>query len=552
MKNHLTGRFIFCFLFNALVLIGLSGYAQEMILPIRKPLLLSGNFGELRATHFHSGIDIRTGGVEGLPVLCVKEGQLVRVSVSPVGYGNALYVEHPDGTTTVYGHLQRFIPAVAAMVRKLQYEQESFRIDEDVRSWQITFRQGDTIAYSGNTGSSGGPHLHFEVRNTRTEHTLNPLHYYSIRDTKAPVVRKLYLYTIGEQETVRMFRQYSPKAGADGGYQLGRIAVPAGRIGIGVFATDFMNDSWNKLGIYRMTLVAGQDTVFTFQMDSCAFDQNTYINAVKDFGYYKQKETVYRCFGNYQEDFLSIRNRRKGYIEVARDSSVRVLLTLTDINRNRSRVSLVLKGTAPYPQSTEEKPLLRYDEAHTLKLPGCRVELPAGALFASIPEYLRKEQDLQTGDSVFVLAEEDTPLFKKARLILDGDFGSRAIICEVDNHNRKYPLETFRTANGLEANIGYLNRYTVLEDVQAPELLYLGKFPDRSLRFRVKDDLSGIAGWRGEVNGKWCLFSYDPRIDLLQCSLTEPVFLPGQVNEVKICVKDKVGNKRQLIVNVKK
>lgn len=123
-------------------MIPLNVLAQQIIQPINKPILLSGNFGELRATHFHSGIDIRTGGVEGLPVICVKEGRLVRVSVSPTGYGQALYIEHPDGTTTVYGHLQRFVSRITEIVRELQYRQESFRIDADFRPFQLFFGKG--------------------------------------------------------------------------------------------------------------------------------------------------------------------------------------------------------------------------------------------------------------------------------------------------------------------------------------------------------------------------------------------------------------------------
>lgn len=551
MKNLAAGKYSTCFLFICLLLIVLDGLSQQMIPPVRGTLLLSGNFGELRATHFHSGIDIRTGGVEGLPVLCVKAGRLARVSVSPVGYGNALYIEHADGTTTVYGHLQRFVPPVAEMVRELQYQHERFRLDQDFRSRDIYFGQGDTIAYSGNSGSSGGPHLHFEIRDTYTEHPLNPLCFYAIRDTKAPQARKLYLYAIDAQERIHRLRQIPLKPEKDGSYRPGRIAVPAGRIGVGVYVTDFMDGSWNKLGIYRLALVAGRDTLFRLHMDSCAFDQNSCIHAVKDFECYGRKETVYRCFGNCQRDCFGIWSRHKGYVEVPRDSSVQVVLTLADINGNRSRVSFVLQGTEKLPETGKNEPVLHYARSHVLELPGCRVELPACALFSSIPEHLRIERDSSAEREIFVLAEEKTPLFKKARLMLDGVFEARSLICELDDSGRRHPVETVRTANGLEAQIGWLGRYTVCEDRQAPELVYWGKFPDRTLRFRTGDDFSGLARWRGEVNGKWCLFAYDPRVNVLQCSLDEPLFLPGQLNEVRVCVEDQAGNKRELLVKVK-
>ena len=334
MEKRRYRKFIRYFLFNWLSLISLNIFAQDMIKPIDRPVLLSGNFGELRATHFHSGIDIRTGGVEGLPVVCVKDGKVVRVSVSPTGYGRALYVEHEDGTTTVYGHLQRFNARITALVRQIQYEQESFKIDEEVRDRQLIFHQGDTIAFSGNTGSSGGPHLHFEVRNTRSEHTLNPLLFYKIRDSRIPVVRGVYLYRESASGCVGLVRRVALKQSANGRYTLGQLNIPAGKIGIAVFVTDYMNDSWNKLGIYRLGVVAGKDTLFAMQMDSCSFDQTCFINEIKDFDCYKKKETVYRCFGNYQGQVMGVKNRNQGWITVGEDSIVPVKIDLKDINRN--------------------------------------------------------------------------------------------------------------------------------------------------------------------------------------------------------------------------
>ena len=162
------------------------------------------------------------------------------------------------------------------------------------------------------------------------------------------------------------------------------------------------------------------------------------------------------------------------------------------------------------------------------------------------------EKDTLTGRDIFVLSEREVPLFHKAHLFLSGDFGVQDLIYEVASDGRKYVVETVHTDAGLKAEINYLSRYAVVKDEQAPEITFLGKFQERALRFRIKDKLSGIKTYRGEVNGKWCLFSYDPRVDLLQCSLEEPVFQKGRINEVRIEAVDRAGNKNELIVKVKK
>lgn len=543
-------RFILYFLFNALALISLNLSAQSLLPPVDRSILLSGNFGELRATHFHSGIDIRTGGVEGWPVRCVQDGRIVRVSVSPTGYGNALYLEHDDGTTTVYGHLQRFDKRVTALVRTLQYARESFQIDEDLRADSLFVHRGDTIAYSGNTGSSGGPHLHFEIRNTLTEHTLNPLLFYRIRDTKAPVVKSLYLYRETEEGCVELIRSVALKNMAAGKYSAGLLSVPEGKVGVAVFALDYMEDSWNKLGIYDLKLVVRGDTVFEMKVDSCSFDQACLVNTLKDFDRYKKNETVYRCFGRYQDQLFGVKNRDGGWIVVKKDSILPVQLFLKDINGNQSSVSLKLKGKeAP---SHRQREVLRYDRDYCLQFPGGTLELRAGCLPASVPKVLRVEKDTLLHTEVFVFAEKDTPLLKKARIFIAGQFEKNTLICELGPAGQKYPLATQWTKEGVTAEIGYLNRYALVQDSLAPEIRFLGKFQDGSLKFRVKDDLAGIATYRGEVNGKWCLFSYDPRKKLMSCRLSEPVFLSGQANEVRLEVIDQVGNRREIKIMHKK
>lgn len=549
MKNRFLVQSVLGLLLNCLALISLNAQQPERVKPIARPISLSGNFGELRATHFHSGIDLRTGGVEGVPVACVRDGRVVRVRVSPVGYGQALYVAHSDGTTTVYGHLQRFCPAVSDVVRRIQYDRQSFAIDEDVSGEGLFFKQGEIMAYSGNSGSSGGPHLHFEVRNTQTERALNPLLFYEIDDKIPPVVKALCLYSVSGQGYVELIGRKQPVLQSAGHYACGQVAVPAGKIGLAFHALDRMDGSLNKLGLYRLQVVCGGDTLFRMEMDSCAFEQAYLINEVKDFNSYKKRETVYRCFGFYQEQMIGVGNKNKGMVEIAPGQSIPVKVYLDDMNGNRSRLFFTLIGGAV--REPDEKELLRYDSAYCLELPGGRLDLLPGCLPYSVLKHPEVEKDDVTGLPVFVLSREEVPLLKKARLHLSGDFSPFTLICEVDGQGRKYPLETSRTVDGLTADIGYLSRYTAIEDRTAPSIIYLGTSPSHEVKFKISDDLSGISEYRGEVNGEWCLFTYDAKNSLFRCSSLEPAFRRDQLNEVRVIVKDKVGNKNEVIVKLK-
>jgi hypothetical protein len=168
-------------------------YAQEIVAPLDIPLFLSGNFGELRNDHFHSGLDFKTQGGTGFPVKSVKGGFISRISVSPYGFGRAVYIDHPDGTTSVYGHLERFNQKIESAVADSQYVKESFAVNLFFSALEFPVKQGEVVAYSGNSGSSGGPHLHFELRNTKSEKTFDPLPYLKnkLKDSRPPEIRSL-------------------------------------------------------------------------------------------------------------------------------------------------------------------------------------------------------------------------------------------------------------------------------------------------------------------------------------------------------------------------
>ncbi len=537
---------------NVMTYNAVQAQTSGMLSPLNVSPLLSGNFGELRATHFHSGIDIKTGGREGLPVRCVEEGRIARIKVSAAGYGNALYVEHPDGKTSVYAHLQRYNKQITAVVRDFQYRYESFEIDEDVREMSLRVHKGDTLAYSGNTGSSGGPHLHFEVRDTRTEAALNPLLFLGIKDKIAPKIRGLYFYWISDQGEVCREKKIVPKTDQQGGYLPFTVTLPAGEVGIGVFVSDAMNDSWNKLGVYRINAVADGKTFFRMTMDTCLFDRNVCVNVLKDFYLYRRsRETVYRTFGEALHQLPGVQVKENGCLILKEGQRMPVEIELADINGNCSRVALTLVGGKR--KIPCRRQMLLKGIPHILQTGKYQLDLDSGALFHSVAVQVKADTltlPVYGKCEVFQVTAEEYPLLSNALLTVFQDSVEQYVVCRLSEKNQAEALPVHYTSEGICTQVRYLGRYTVLKDCIVPEIKYSGVIGQR-LQFTIKDDLSGIAFYRGEINGRWGLFEYDAKTGALSCSLQEPSFVKGR-NEVVLVVRDRVGNVNKKTITIVK
>jgi len=256
--------------------------------PLKIPFLLAGNFAELRPNHFHAGIDIKTQGRTGLPVFAAAEGFISRITISPSGYGKVLYVNHPNGTTTVYGHLERFAGKIEAYAKKNQYEKQSFQIDIEIPEGKLPVAKSEQIAFSGNSGSSAGAHLHFEIRRTDEKILLNPLLFnMPVKDKLKPTVQALIIYPISDDasvsgiqapkrfETILSGNTYQVKANPT-------ISV-YGKIGFGVQAVDLLDGSTNKCGIYSLKLKVDNETIYSFTMDDIPHEDSRYLNSLIDY-----------------------------------------------------------------------------------------------------------------------------------------------------------------------------------------------------------------------------------------------------------------------------
>ena len=264
--------------------------------PLETPLYLSGTFGELRSNHFHSGIDIKTGGTEGKNIYAIADGYVSRIKISTGGYGKAIYITHPNGYVSVYGHLQKYNKQIQEFVTSYQYKKESFTVEIFPEKDRLKINKGDVIAISGNTGSSAGPHLHFEIREEATQHPVNPLLFESlkIKDYYRPKILEIALYPVDEHATINGENDtvfYIVAGWGDEHYLRDNPDVTvSGRISFGIRTYDLMNDIPNKNGVYKIETVLDTTQIFGLKMDEFSFSTTRYINSLIDYGYYKKKK----------------------------------------------------------------------------------------------------------------------------------------------------------------------------------------------------------------------------------------------------------------------
>jgi murein DD-endopeptidase MepM/ murein hydrolase activator NlpD len=556
----------------AFLVIGLSACSQPLepidanyyAAPLKIPFFLAGNFAELRPNHFHAGIDIKTQGRTGLPVFAAAEGTVSRISISPSGYGNALYIDHPNGTTTVYGHLESFAPQIADYIRKIQYEKETFAIDQIVPAGTLPVKKGEQIARSGNAGSSGGPHLHFEIRRTKEEILLNPLLFHMpVKDKIKPLIQSLMVYPVSDDAGVsgKQQPQRFETILTGNSYQLkNKQAIPVwGKIGFGLQTVDLLDGSPNKCGIYSIKLSIDNEVIYSFAMDNLVINETKYINSHLD--YEQAIRTGCRLYRTWLEpgNKLSIYDivEKRGIFKATDNKLHQVKYEVTDAYGNATSLAFTIQSKeTSFTPSDPKGELFKYNRNNYIRNDDIEFSIPEGALYEDVDFiYEKKPGNPKFYSSVFQLHNPYTPLhfacpLRIKAVNLPANLESKVMLAQVDPVSGKIYSATGKYVDGwVEGNIRVLGNYALVVDTQAPKIVSLSiadKKPlkDASkLKFKITDNLSGIETFRGTIDGKWVLFEYDLKNNLISYTFDKSRMQFGKNHALNLEVTDYKGNK---------
>ena len=528
---------------------------NEATPPLDIPLKLSGTFGEFRPTHFHAGLDIKTQGKQGFKVSSIKAGSIRRIRVATTGYGKCLYIQHADGTTSVYAHLKKFAPKIESFIKAYQYEQETFVTQKFLKLGEITVEQGEIIGYSGNTGGSLGPHLHFEIRDTKEETPLNPLQLgFEIPDSIRPIVQELYRYK-KDINGLSAKTQIPLERVNDSVYQADILRL-GGTHAFGIRLFDRQDLSYNRNGIYKATVKVNGSKMFSYTFDKIDFRDGKKIDALIDYiSYHEERIRVQKLFRDLDVDYSFLpKTAPNGFIEFTEGRAYQIEIIVEDYAHNKTYVSFYVEGKTDFPLAekvTMQNPIYP-DKDYLFAFDQHELYIPKNAFYQTIDLKIEEKKD------TLVIAKIALPQRKGFELnvaipeALDSLQRQQLSLAIYDPEEEKEEKKlryvwTAKKDSILQTKYAYPGQYILTKDSLAPTIKPLN-FKDQQwmsnykfLEIVVDDEFSGIKSYRATMNGQWILMEHEPKDNTLIYDFSDIEFDQAQL-DFELEVEDQVGN----------
>ncbi len=532
-----------------------NNYPQDYFSnPLEIPLILSGTFAELRSNHFHSGLDIKTQKRVGLKVKACADGFVSRIKISHYGYGKALYITHPNGYTTVYAHLQKFAPEIEAYIKKQQYEKESYTIELFPSAETLPVTKNSLIAYSGNSGGSGGPHLHFEIRDKK-ERPINPMLFgIEIADTKMPYIKSMYVYPLDENSfvnnsNIKQKLRLIPLKNGD--YTVENIKA-IGNIGFGIETNDRQSLSANSNGVYNISSFVNGAKNFELDFRRFSFSETKHINQLIDYEHYvSQKKRIQKLFkiNNPLSIYKSLSNN--GIVKVEDSAYLVYKVRVADFKNNEAWVNLNIKGAKSIETKTEKQKTTPYyiktDQTTNLKEDNISVDFYTNTFYKNFYINFEVKNDTLTLHKNTLAAKRKFKITYDISKYKEADINNLFVARLLGSKKHPVYTSTKREGKKLIAHTKTLGTFALATDSISPSIKpinfkkgqWLSKY--RYLKIKIDDGLSGISKYRATVNGKWILMEYDYKTKTLIHDFKDGIITDSK-NNLKVIVTDNVGN----------
>lgn len=531
--------------------------------PLEIPIILSGTFGELRPNHFHAGIDIKTKGTEGFKVYSIGDGYVSRIQITHGGYGKALYIKHDNGQSSVYAHLQKFSPKIEKIVKEIQYSKESYTFRTYPSKDEIRISEKELIGFSGNTGRSFGPHLHYELRD-ELDRPINPMAFknYSVRDTIPPVVLGLYYKLIPENSisgSNSSFNELKLKKISNNLF-ISDTLKTSGPVGFGINSFDRMNNTWNKMGLSNIKTNIDGDEIFDMDLNSFSYDQWRHINTFIDYPSYKNKKIKIQKL--YIEEFNPLdmykRSLGDGVVKLNESNNTYIYsVKLFDFNKNQSEILVPIQWVKQNDLSTRKLDFenmfkVNKDSTYNFKFPGAKVSIEKNSFYTDKIIQIFEENNLLRVD------KDSIPLLKRITIKMDvsrynDSIRNRTYIGRIDENKKSSFVSSKKEENYVIAKVNNLGDFVIKIDSIKPNISVIDISDNqwiskrKNLTIKISDNESGVNNYRGTINDKWILLEYNPMKGILSYDFNDNINRDDAKNVLEIKIEDNVGNEKKLI-----